>query len=122
MTITLMRQTCVTALASVIWTATVDARSIRAQQTSAQSRISLLDAVELALDHHPSVQAASAHVDAAAAGLGAAKAAWFPQLGLSASAVRHQEPMVAYPIHAFTPDAVPPFDRTLYGGAANLVF
>jgi outer membrane protein len=119
---TKLRRTCVAALASLLSTAAAHDSPVCAQQTATGSQLSLLDAVELALDHHPSVQAVGATVDAAAAGLGAAKAAWYPQLGLNASVVRHQEPMVAYPIHAFTPDAVPPFDQTLYGGAAHLGF
>jgi outer membrane protein TolC len=100
----------------------VEGISLSAQQPDQSRLLTLGEAVAKALEYHPSIQAADAMVDAAQAGVGEAQAYWFPQLGLDASATRFQEPMIVSPIHEFTPEAIPPFDRTLYGGSATLGF
>ncbi|UCG86622.1 MAG: TolC family protein [Gemmatimonadota bacterium] len=96
--------------------------SSQGREQTTSSRLTLQQAVERALDYHPSLQIAEAGVDVAAAAVGEAKAQWWPRIQLEASATRHQLPMLTGPIHAFTPDAIPPFDRTLYGGSAMAGF
>jgi outer membrane protein len=78
--------------------------------------------VERALEYHPSLRMAEAGVDAAAATVGEAKSQWWPRVQLEASATRFELPMLTSPIHAFTPEAIPPFDRTLFGGSAMVGF
>ncbi len=95
---------------------------LRAQVDADASRLTLPQAVERALGSHPSLQMAEAGIAAASATLGEAKSQWWPRLELEASATRNQLPMLTAPIHAFTPDAIPPFDRTLYGGSAMVGF
>ncbi len=96
--------------------------TLQGQAQTATSRLTLQQAVERALDYHPSLQMAEAGVDAAKATLGAAKSHWWPRIQLEASAMRFQLPMLTAPIHSFTPEAIPPFDRTLYGGSAMVGF
>lgn len=95
---------------------------LEGQEDTSTSRLTLAQAVERALDYHPSLQIAEAGVNAASATLGEAKSQWWPRIQFEASATRFQLPMLAAPIHAFTPDAVPPFDQTLYGGRAMVGF
>jgi len=95
---------------------------LQGQVDTATSRLTLTQAVKRALDYYPSLQIAEAGADAASATLGEAKSEWWPRIQLEASATRFQLPMLAAPIHAFTPEAVPPFDRTLYGGRAMVEF
>lgn len=90
------------------------------QDTSA---LTLHRAVERALAHHPSVAAARAVRDRAAADVGEARSQRLPRLVLEGSATRFEEPMLIYPLHGFptgltTPAALPPFDLTLLQGSA----
>jgi len=96
--------------------------SLQGQEQTVTSRLTLQQAVERALDYHPSLQMAEAGVEAASATLGEAKSQWWPRVQLEASATRFQLPMLTAPIHAFTPEAIPPFDRTLYAGSAMVGF
>lgn len=73
----------------------------------------LREAVDAALASEPRLRAARAERDVAAAARREARTALDPQVTLSASAIRHDEPMVVSPIHGFTPDLIPQFDRTL---------
>ncbi|KPJ89278.1 MAG: hypothetical protein AMS18_12580 [Gemmatimonas sp. SG8_17] len=92
--------------------------SLWSQEPDGTSRLPLRQAVLRALEYHPSVQTAVAGVDAASAALGEAKSRWWPRIQLEASVTRHEFPMLTSPIHEFSVDAIPPFDRTLYGGSA----
>lgn len=81
---------------------------------AAQSpRITIHDAVARALEHHPSITAASHALDGARAGVAESSGARWPQLRLDAAATRFQEPMVVAPLHGFDPQSPPLFDRTL---------
>ncbi|NLG61097.1 MAG: TolC family protein [Candidatus Cloacimonetes bacterium] len=91
------------------------ANATLAQQPPLQA-ITLSDAAERALAHHPVMAAADARADAAAAAAGVARAARLPSLRSEASAIRFQEPMIVAPLHRFDPQNVPPFDRTLIQG------
>ncbi len=82
--------------------------------------LTLADAVDRALATHPSVAAARAGTDAAKAGVGEAKAAWWPSLSLSGSAMYWQEPMLVTPIHGFRPSVIPDFDETLFNVGLHL--
>ena len=73
----------------------------------------LREAVDAALASEPRLRAARAERDVAAAVRREAETALDPHATLSASAVRHDEPMVVSPIHGFTPDLIPQFDQTL---------
>jgi outer membrane protein TolC len=75
--------------------------------------LTIFQAVEEALERHPSVAASEAGLRESKAALGEARASLWPSLRASASATRHEEPFPVVPIHGFTPGAIPPFDRTL---------
>ncbi len=77
------------------------------------NRLTLAVAVDRALASYPTVAAARARADGAAADIGAAQAAWLPRLSLDGSLNRFQEPMVVTPLHGFDPGNLPLFDRTL---------
>lgn len=102
-------------LAAAFLLVQVGTTAAHAQQPSSQP-VTLSDAATLALQHHPSIVAASARADAADAAAGIARAAWLPSLRTEASAMRFQEPMIVAPLHRFDPQNVPPFDRTLVQG------
>jgi outer membrane protein TolC len=79
----------------------------------------LADAVGRALMTHPSLARAEAERASAASLADAARATRLPSVGTEWSAVRFQEPMVVQPIHGFTQDALPDFDRTLVQGSVG---
>lgn len=89
-------------------------------QSAPSGRLTMENAVLRALERHPSVAASRASRDEARSGIAAAAAARLPTVGLSASATRYELPMLVTPIHGFSPDQAPPFDRTLLQGAANV--
>lgn len=82
--------------------------------------LTLADAIELARAHYPTIAVSAANRSAAAAAVDEAEAANLPALALEGSATRYQEPMIVHPIHAFTPDLTPPFDRTLFQALGRL--
>jgi outer membrane protein TolC len=84
--------------------------------------LGLADAVALALRTHPALDAAAAGLEGAAAAEREAKAARYPSLRLSGSAVHYQEPMMVAPLHAFDPQAAPAFDETLLQGEATAAY
>ena len=84
--------------------------------------LGLADAVALALRTHPALEAASAGLAGAAAAEREARAARYPSLRLSGSAVRYEEPMIVAPLHAFDPQAAPAFDETLLQGEATAAY
>lgn len=77
------------------------------------TRLTLAVAVDRALARYPSVEAARARAEGAAADVGAARAAWLPRLSFDGSLNRFEEPMVVAPLHGFDPTNPPLFDRTL---------
>jgi outer membrane protein len=99
------------------------AASISAQDSA---RLTLESAVRGALAHYPSVAAARAGRQRAAAELDEATALRMPRLSLEGSATRYQEPMLVYPLHGLPAAAPAPgasgpaFDRTLIQGSAFL--
>lgn len=84
------------------------------------SALSLVRAAALAVARYPSASAARAGESAARATVDEEEADRLPSLLLSGSAVRYEEPMIARPIHGFTPGTAPPFDETLLQGRASL--
>ena len=96
--------------------------SAEARGRPAPDTLGLQEAVALALRTHPAVDAAAAGVDGAAAAEREAKAARFPSLRLSGSAVHYEEPMIVTPLHAFDPQAAPAFDETLVQGEATAAY
>jgi outer membrane protein TolC len=93
-------------------------RPLKAQDPNAP-RLSLRDAVERALAHHPTLGASRARREAADAAVAEASATRWPTLSVSGSATQFQQPMIVYPIHAFTPNETPPFDETLFQATAE---
>jgi outer membrane protein TolC len=87
---------------------------VTAQQSD---RLTLDEAVRHALVSAPALTAAVEARNAAAAGLREARASRLPHLTGEGSAFRFAEPMVVAPIHGFTPDRIPAFDRTLLQGS-----
>ncbi len=77
-------------------------------------------AVALALERHPSVEAAAAVVDEFRGELGAARAAYLPTLRYSGSVTRTEDPALVTPIHGFTPQDLPAFHRTVIQNALRL--
>jgi outer membrane protein len=86
----------------------------------ASERLTLADAMTRALSYHPGLSASAAQVEATDAGVDEAEAARFPTIAVGASATRYQEPMIVHPIHAFTPNFLPPFDEDLFQLLAEL--
>lgn len=76
--------------------------------------LTLVQAVESALERYPSIQASLAQVELSQAALGESEAKRFPVVSIGANLSRYQKPTIVHPIHAFEPDLVPPFDRTLF--------
>lgn len=93
-----------------------------AQQAPDPASLTLTQAVELAQQSHPSVGIAVAGAEAAAAAVGQAKSAWWPQLGTQADVTRFQKPMLVAPIHGFAPADVEQieFANTLIRGNLSL--
>jgi outer membrane protein len=86
------------------------AAAIQAQDTTPLALDVVLDR---ALARYPSVEAARARAEGAAADVGAAQAAWLPRVSFDGSLNRFEEPMVVAPLHGFDPTNPPSFDRTL---------
>ena len=82
--------------------------------------LTLADAVARALDAAPAVAVARAGEAAARAQLADAEAELAPALFFSGSAFRYQKPTLVEPIHAFRPDLLPSFDRTVLFGDLQL--
>lgn len=95
--------------------------SLLPSAAGAQERnLTLLAAVDRALETHPSLAAASAGLDAAVGRADGARAERFPSIAASASSTRYQEPMIVTPIHGLIQGETPPFDETLFQGAIQL--
>src|SRR5687767_15014328 len=84
------------------------------------TRLTLVDAVNRALASYPTVGAARAMRDRAAADLGEARAAWLPRLSVDASLTRFELPMVVAPLHGFDPTNPPLFNHTLIQSGVSL--
>lgn len=113
---------CVTALAGVSLSGV--ATSAAPQDTAEQGSLTLARAVALAQETYPGVAVARAGEDAAAAALGEARAAWWPQLSTLATAIRHEEPMLVAPIHGFNQQLFETieFERALIQGNVSLAW
>lgn len=88
----------------------------------AQQSLTLLDAVDAALVHHPSGVLADAALREAAAVAREAGAARLPTAAVDGSVTRYQEPMVVAPLHGFDPLRPPAFDRTLAQGSLGVTY
>ena len=88
----------------------------------AEAPLRLDAAVAAALASHPALAASRAEASLAEAALRESWAAWMPSLSVSGSATRYEEPMVATPLHGFTPGGLPVFDRTLVQSAGTLSY
>jgi outer membrane protein len=93
--------------------------SLAAQKPGPGGPLTVEAAVALALETEPSIAIAEAERDAANAARRNARSIIGPQVTLSGSAVRHDEPMLVSPIHGFTPGLIPEFDETLIQSALS---
>jgi outer membrane protein len=82
--------------------------------------LTLPQAVERALARFPSIGVARAARDESRASIGEAQAGYYPSLRVNGSGTLYEEPTAVYPIHGFKPGLIPPFDTTIYQGAANV--
>ena len=80
----------------------------------------LAEAVDRALAQYPAIAIAKAARDESRASIGEANAGYFPSLRVSGSGTIYEEPTAVFPIHGFRPDLIPPFDDTIYQGAAGI--
>ena len=97
------------------------ANAVPASQDSA--RLTLDEALRGALARYPTLAAARAVRDQAAAAVAEARAPLLPRLTLDASLTRYQLPSIVYPLHSLnitSPAELPVFDRTLTQGSASL--
>jgi len=86
------------------------------------TRLTLARTIERALELYPSVAAARAQRDRAAADLDQARSARLPRLTLDGSLNQFQKPNVVAPLHAFDPRNPPLFDRTLVQTGVSLTW
>ena len=84
------------------------------------NRVTLYDAVRLALDYHPRLGVARATQAGAAAAVREAKAQRLPNATAEATTTRFQQRMIVAPLHEFDPRMPPTFDRTLIQGRLSL--
>ena len=105
---------------AAILAAALAAAAPQAQAPPDSARLTLAEALRGALGRYPTIAAARASRDQAAAALGEARAPLFPRLTLDAQLTRYQLPSIVYPLHSLTLTAPPVFDRTLAQGSASL--
>jgi outer membrane protein len=99
------------------------ALAVAAPQTQAPqdtARLTLAEALRGALDRYPTIAAARASREQAAASVGEARAPLFPRLSLDAQLTRYQLPSLVYPLHSLSLTSPPVFDRTTGQGSASL--
>ena len=89
------------------------------ERVPADPTLTLRQAVDLALEFHPSVRASRASERGAAARAGGASAEWWPSLRADGAVVRYQKQMLVFPIHDLSQEAFV-FDRTLIQGGLQL--
>ncbi|OGF97712.1 MAG: hypothetical protein A2Z06_04215 [Candidatus Glassbacteria bacterium RBG_16_58_8] len=85
-------------------------------------RLTLTEAVEMALERYPAMGVSQASVEESGGGVREARAAWFPVLSISAGAQQYEEPMPVTPIHGFQFGLAPPFDETITLYSLNLEY
>ena len=90
--------------------------SVYAQAPGAS--LSLSEALEAALDRNPALAAAEAQQGIAEAKARAARSGYFPQVRLSATYHRYEEPSIVVPIHQA--GVFPPLDNDIYEGLAHV--
>jgi outer membrane protein len=86
------------------------------------SRLTLAAALRGALDRYPTVAAARASRDQAAAAAGEARAPLWPRLSLDAALTRYELPSIIYPLHGLNLASPPEFGTSLAQGAASLSY
>lgn len=116
----LLKVVNVGALAGLV--ALVPARSLDAQDDAPGRRLTLSDAVARARETYPSLRAARAGEEAAAAAVGEVTAVRWPSLRSGISLTRFEEPMLVAPLHRFDITQIPEFDETLIRGDVTLAW
>ena len=85
-----------------------------------ERRLSLPDAVALALENSPALNAERARAAGSRERQGAARADYRPQASFQANATQFEDPMIVTPIHGFAEGAVPFFDDLLIQSTLNV--
>jgi outer membrane protein len=80
------------------------------------ARLTLDAAVRMALERAPLLESARQAYAGASGARRQASAQWWPQVKVDGSLFQYEEQMLVAPIHAFTPNLIPPFDNTLVQG------
>ncbi|HSG81638.1 MAG TPA: TolC family protein [Gemmatimonadota bacterium] len=103
-------------------TAVTAANGVMAQQSGPRDPLTVIQAVRLAQQTHPSVGVARASEAAASAAVGQTRAQWWPFLGTGANLLGYNEPMIVAPIHGFTEQQFQriEFEKTLIQGNVSL--
>lgn len=92
-----------------------------AQEGSA-ARLTLGEAVRLAVTHHPRLRLARSAEAGARSVIGIAAAERFPQLAAHATLTRFEEQMIVAPLHGFDPTRPPTFAHSLTQGALSVTY
>ena len=85
-----------------------------------QPRLTLEEAIRLAVTNSPSLQVARGALEEAAGGVKEAGGPRYPSLSADGSVFQYQDPMIVYPLHELDLTARPVFDRTLFQGSLSL--
>jgi outer membrane protein TolC len=85
----------VVGIAVVLLIAAAGARAVAAQ-AEAEPELSLRDALRIALERHPALQAAASQTHAAAAGMEQARAGFLPRVDVSEGVTRSDNPVYAF--------------------------
>ena len=98
----------------------VAAGQVRPGLGSAGEGLTLLEAVDLTLAHHPDLARAQAQEEGALAQVGVARSDRLPQLAAQTSVMRFEQAMIVAPLHGFDVQSPPTFDETLVQGGLTV--
>jgi outer membrane protein TolC len=93
-----------------------------AQMPKDAGKLTLHEAVVMALEKHPSLLAARAGEEEKVTHVGVANSARYPQLSTQATLTQYQKPMLVAPLHGFDFAEPPQFEKTLIRAQVDLGF
>ena len=91
-------------------------------RSATAQELTLTQAIERALQTHPTLALAEANVERAQSGVREASAARKPYLTLDATVTEYEKPWLVAPLHSLNPRNLPVFDHTLGQGNAALSY
>ncbi len=100
-----------------------DAAAAQARPGAGSAReesLTLLQAVDLTLAHHPDLARARAMEESALAEVGVARSDRLPQLAAQTAVTRFEQAMIVAPLHGFDVQSPPTFDETLVQGGLSV--